>query len=75
MDIKFICSGPAAQAILYYITDYITKTQLQAHVAYAALELAVGKLGEYDPNIDEYTVRARWLLQKCAHSMIPKRPL
>ncbi|KAJ7645309.1 hypothetical protein B0H17DRAFT_1163871 [Mycena rosella] len=40
MDIKFIGSGLAAKAILYYITDYITKTQLQAHVAYAALELA-----------------------------------
>ncbi|KAJ7667187.1 hypothetical protein B0H17DRAFT_950600 [Mycena rosella] len=75
MDIKFIGSGPAAKAIHYYITDYITKTQLQAHVAYAALELAVGRLGEYDANIDEYTVRARRLLQKCAHSMIAKQEL
>ncbi|KAJ6457648.1 hypothetical protein C8R45DRAFT_772273, partial [Mycena sanguinolenta] len=75
MDIKFIGSGPAAKAILYYITDYITKTQLQAHVAYAALEVAVGKLGEYDPNVDEYTVRARRLLQKCAHAMIAKQEL
>ncbi|KAF7328376.1 ATP-dependent DNA helicase [Mycena venus] len=75
MDIKFIGSGPAAKAILYYITDYITKTQLQAHVAYAALELAVGKLGEYDPEIDEITTRAKRLLQKCAHSMIAKQEL
>jgi hypothetical protein len=30
MDIKFIGSGSTAKAILYYITDYITKTQLQA---------------------------------------------
>ncbi|KAF7371468.1 ATP-dependent DNA helicase [Mycena venus] len=75
MDIKFIGSGPAAKAILYYITDYITKTQLQAHVAYAALELAVGRLGEYDPNVDDYTVRARRLLQKCAHAMIAKQEL
>ncbi|KAJ6527536.1 hypothetical protein B0H19DRAFT_969685 [Mycena capillaripes] len=75
MDIKFIGSGPAAKAILYYITDYITKTQLQAHVAYAALELAVKRLGEYDPNVDEYTVRARKLLQKCAHAMIAKQEL
>ncbi|KAF7372226.1 ATP-dependent DNA helicase [Mycena venus] len=75
MDIKFIGSGPAAKAILYYITDYITKTQLQAHVAYAALELAVGRLGEYDPNADDYTVRARRLLQKCAHAMIAKQEL
>ncbi|KAJ7065126.1 hypothetical protein B0H15DRAFT_926038 [Mycena belliarum] len=75
MDIKFIGSGSAAKAILYYITDYITKTQLQAHVAYAALELAVGKLGEYDPDVDEITMRAKRLLQKCAHSMIAKQEL
>ncbi|KAJ7681094.1 hypothetical protein B0H17DRAFT_1161177 [Mycena rosella] len=75
MDIKFIGSGPAAKAILYYITDYITKTQLQAHVAYAALELAVGKLGEYDPEIDDVTTRAKRLLQKCAHSIIAKQEL
>ena len=36
MDIK------SAKAILYYITDYISKAQLKA---YAALELAIKKLG------------------------------
>ncbi|KAG2130945.1 uncharacterized protein EDB93DRAFT_1243197 [Suillus bovinus] len=40
MDIKFVGSGASAKAILYYITDYITKSQLKAHVAYAALDLA-----------------------------------
>lgn len=38
MDIKFIGSGVSAKAILYYITDYITKSQLKLHVAYAALD-------------------------------------
>ncbi|KAJ6447538.1 hypothetical protein C8R45DRAFT_752171, partial [Mycena sanguinolenta] len=75
MDIKFIGSGDTAKAILYYITDYITKTQLQAHVAYAALELAVGRLGEYDPEVDERTTRAKRLLQKCANAMIAKQEL
>ena len=35
MDIKFIGSGGLAKAALYYITDYISKAQLKAHVAYA----------------------------------------
>ncbi|KAJ7683615.1 hypothetical protein B0H14DRAFT_2228325, partial [Mycena olivaceomarginata] len=48
---------------------------LQAHVAYAALELAVGRLGEYDPDTDERTVRAKRLLQKCALSMIANQEL
>ncbi|KAG1799396.1 uncharacterized protein HD556DRAFT_1430667 [Suillus plorans] len=39
-DIKFIGSGPAAKAILYYITNYITKSQLKTHVALAAMETA-----------------------------------
>ena len=75
MDIKFIGSGPAAKAILYYITDYITKSQLKTHVAYAALELAVKKLGEYDPDEDVLVMRAKHLLQKCAHAMISHQEL
>jgi hypothetical protein len=75
MDIKFISSGPAAKAVIYYITDYITKSQLQAHVAYAALEGAVQKLGEYDPEDDDLSSRAKRLLQKCAHSMISNQEL
>ena len=75
MDLKFIGSGESAKAILYYITDYISKAQLKARVAYAALELAVRKLGEYNPLDDEPMVRAKRLLQKCAHAMISHQEL
>jgi hypothetical protein len=75
MDIKFIGSGPAAKAILYYITDYITKSQLKTHVALAAMETAIHKLEVYNPNDDECTVRGKRLLQKCAHSMISHQEL
>lgn len=70
MDIKFISLGESAKAILYYITNYITKMDLKTHVAFAALELAVKKLGEFDPNADKATLRAKWMLQKCAYAMI-----
>ncbi|KAG0694564.1 hypothetical protein DFH29DRAFT_1006217 [Suillus ampliporus] len=75
MDIKFIGSGPAAKAILYYITDYITKSQLKTHVALAAMETAIHKLEEYNPNDDECTLQAKKMLQKCAHSMISHQEL
>ncbi|KAH7917509.1 hypothetical protein BV22DRAFT_1026194, partial [Leucogyrophana mollusca] len=75
MDIKFIGSGASAKAILYYITDYITKSQLKAHVAFAALELAVSKLGEYNPTDDNLTARAKQLLQKCAYAMLSHQEL
>ncbi|KAJ6501460.1 hypothetical protein C8R47DRAFT_970072, partial [Mycena vitilis] len=41
MDIKFVGSGEAAKAFLYYITDYITKAQLPVHAALAALSYAI----------------------------------
>ncbi|KAF8231803.1 hypothetical protein L208DRAFT_1275007, partial [Tricholoma matsutake] len=75
MDIKFVGSGESAKVILYYITDYISKAQLKAHVAYAALEIAVCKLGECNPWDDEPTVRAKRMLQKCAHAMIAHQEL
>jgi len=75
MDIKFISSGPAAKAILYYIADYITKSQLKTHVALAAMEMAVHKLETFDPNDDDCTLRVKKMLQKCAHSMISHQEL
>ncbi|KAJ7835748.1 hypothetical protein B0H14DRAFT_2363227 [Mycena olivaceomarginata] len=45
MDIKIIGSGASAKGIPYYITDYITKSQLKTRVVFAMLELAVEKLG------------------------------
>ena len=75
MDIKFIGSGESAKAILYYVTNYITKTDLKTHVAFAALELAVKKLGEFDPNVDEGTLRAKRMLQKCAYAMVSHQEL
>ena len=75
MDIKFIGSGPTAKAVMYYITDYITKSQLKTHVALAAIEIAVKKLEEYNANDDDCTIRAKKLLQKCAHSMISHQEL
>ncbi|KAJ3539217.1 hypothetical protein NM688_g6398 [Phlebia brevispora] len=70
MDIKFISSGEAAKAVIYYITDYITKSDLKAHVAYAALELAVKKLSVISASEDDDTVRAKRLLQKCAFALL-----
>ena len=70
MDIKFIGCGSDAKAVIYYITDYISKSQLKAHVAYATLELAVKKLAQYDPADDDVAVAGKKLLIKCANAMI-----
>ena len=75
MDIQFLGSGPSTKAVIYYITDYITKAQLKTHIAYAALALAVQKLEQIDTADDLLTVRAKKLLQKCAYSMIARQEL
>ncbi|EIW81885.1 hypothetical protein CONPUDRAFT_27690, partial [Coniophora puteana RWD-64-598 SS2] len=75
MDIKYVGSGQTAKAILHYITDYITKTQLKTHVAYAAIETAVTKLGEFNPASDDVVIRSKKLLQKCAYSLISRQEL
>ncbi|KAI9058554.1 hypothetical protein FKP32DRAFT_1544620, partial [Trametes sanguinea] len=48
MDIKFIGSGEGAKALLYYVTDYITKSSLPAHVGLAALSYAIQKTNDKD---------------------------
>lgn len=77
IDIKFIGSGQSAKAVLYYITDYITKAQLKAHNSYAALKTAVIKLRALDEDEDHdgYDYKARQLLVKCANSLISKQEL
>ncbi len=77
MDIQFIGSGASAKAVLYYITDYITKAQLKAHTAYVALQAAVSKLeAEVSENGEmDLERKARLMLIKCANSLIARQEL
>ncbi|KAI5997051.1 hypothetical protein EDD15DRAFT_2247628, partial [Pisolithus albus] len=43
MDIKYIGSGPAAKALVYYISDYITKNELKVNVGLQSLQTALRK--------------------------------
>jgi len=70
MDIQFIGSGESAKAMIYYVTDYITKSQLKSHVAYAALQVAVKKCEDVEEAGDDYSVRSKRLLQKCGYAMV-----
>ena len=74
-DIKFMASRDATKSVLYYITDYITKSQLKSHVSFSALEAALKKLGERDPTDTDTELRAKKMLQKCAYSIISHQEL
>ncbi|RPD64415.1 hypothetical protein L226DRAFT_544981 [Lentinus tigrinus ALCF2SS1-7] len=41
MDIKHVGSGEGAKALIYYVTDYITKSALPTHLGLAALMYAI----------------------------------
>ncbi|KAF9001047.1 hypothetical protein BDZ89DRAFT_897504, partial [Hymenopellis radicata] len=78
MDIKFIGSGASAKAVLYYITDYITKSDLTSHVTFAALEQAVIRSNERVDDSSEpesAEVRGKHLLQSCAYRMMAQQEL
>lgn len=78
MDIKYVASGESAKAIIFYVTDYVTKTQLKMHVSHAALAAALKNLETAEESvlpsaeIDPRT-RAKRVLQKCAYEMISKQ--
>jgi hypothetical protein len=44
MDIKFIWSGSDAKALVYYITDYVTKTSLSFHDTFALVQKSIASL-------------------------------
>ena len=54
MDIKHIGSGEGAKALIYYVTDYITKASLPVHVGLAALLYAINRTN------DKYKDEPNW---------------
>jgi hypothetical protein len=80
MDIKFIGSGQSAKAILYYITDYVSKSQLKMHVIYNALEIAISKLQVLGPSLPEaadspLADHARTMLRKATNAIVSMQEL
>ncbi|KAL0563379.1 hypothetical protein V5O48_018689, partial [Marasmius crinis-equi] len=75
MDIKFISSGASAKAMMYYITDYITKSQLKTQVAYDAVELTIKQLSEANYNEKVGDARAQKVLNSCAYRLTSHQEL
>jgi hypothetical protein len=44
MDIKFITNGQDARAAIFYITDYITKSELSSYESLSLIQLALAKV-------------------------------
>ena len=63
-DIKCILSGKAAKAAMFYITDYITKGDLNTHEMLSLLSRAVANLSD-SPETEDPLTRSKRLLHKC----------
>ncbi|EIM82858.1 uncharacterized protein STEHIDRAFT_45239, partial [Stereum hirsutum FP-91666 SS1] len=77
MDIKFIGSGEAAKALIYYVTDYITKSALPLHLALQALCWAAKQNEAKFNNDDDATVDVvqKSLMVKAVNSMMARQEL
>ncbi|KAI0359121.1 hypothetical protein OH77DRAFT_1367691, partial [Trametes cingulata] len=77
MDIKFIGSGEAAKALLYYITDYITKPSLPVHVGLGALSYAIQKASEKFPSNADYeaSLKSRGALTLTVNRMLSRQEI
>ena len=47
MDIKFIWTGSDAKALVYYITDYVTKSSLAFHDMFALAQPGIKSIEEH----------------------------
>ncbi|KIN95608.1 hypothetical protein M404DRAFT_67266, partial [Pisolithus tinctorius Marx 270] len=72
MDIKHIGSGTAAKALTYYISDYITKNELQVHVGLQAIRAAIDSHSlHFSGNINASpAMHKRNLLTKTVNAMM-----
>ena len=78
MDIKFIYSGSDAKALVYYITDYVTKTNLSFHDTFSLVLKAVksmekSPLGGADSMSAEE--KSRRLVLRCYNTLASQQEL
>lgn len=71
MDIKFIWNGSDAKALVYYITDYVTKSSLSFYDMFALAQQGIQSIAkQQDANVSDNAIeKSRKLVLRC-HNMI-----
>ena len=78
MDIKYIFSGSDAKALVYYITDYVTKSSLSFHDTFSLVLKAVQSIEKQTLNIDiavNAEERSRRLVLRCYNTLASQQEL
>ena len=74
MDIKFIWSGTDAKALVYYCTDYITKTNLSFHDTFSLVQKAI-ETSDNQSTSENSIEKARKLVLRCYNSLASQQEL
>ncbi|CAF1311364.1 unnamed protein product [Adineta ricciae] len=78
MDIKYIFSGSDAKALVYYITDYVTKSNLSFHDTFSLVLKAVQSFEKQKHNIDtglSVEEKSRRLVLRCYNTLASQQEL
>ncbi|WP_208346354.1 hypothetical protein, partial [Aetokthonos hydrillicola] len=75
MDISLIGSIAEAKAVTYYVTNYIAKAEMKAHLAYAAVELGLQRSVDDRRIVEDLRVLSKRVLNKCAMALISQQEM
>ena len=77
MDIKFIWTGNDAKALVYYITDYVTKMSLSFHDTYALVQKSIASImiSSNQTNNENAIEKSRKLVLRCYNALASQQEL
>ena len=77
MDIKFIWSGSDAKALVYYITDYVTKMSLSFHDTLSLVQSSITSLSNSANQTDGVSAieKSRKLVLRCYNTLASQQEL
>ena len=77
MDIKFIWTGNDTKALVYYITDYVTKMSLSFHDTFSLVQKSITSLQNPNNQVDTENVieKSRKLVLRCYNSLASQQEL
>ena len=76
MELKHIGSGEGAKALIYYITDYITKASLPTHVGLSALLCAINRTRDKYRDVPDWEeTRSGGALTVVVNSMMARQEI
>jgi hypothetical protein len=77
MDIKFIWSGNDAKALVYYITDYVTKMSLSFHDTFSLVQKGIASFenAPLQTNCESAIEKSRKLVLRCYNTLASQQEL